>query len=507
MQLERVKNTKINLVFGLLNKTVIIVLPYFIRMVIIQVLGAEYLGLNSLFASILQVLNLTELGFSSAVVQSMYKPIAENDTDKICALLGFYRKIYKIIGIIITVVGIILIPFLPYLIKGECPDDLNIYVLYVLYLANTAISYLMFAYKNSLLNAFQRTSVISNISTVVQSITYVAQIVLLCVWHNYYLYLLMLPLASILNNICVSVYVNKHFPQYVCKGTIAKEDMTDIVSKVKGLMVYKLCATTRNSFDSIFISIFIGLTATAIYSNYFYVVSAMTTFVGIITNAILAGVGNSLELESVEKNYNDMEKFDFMYMLISGWIAIVMFCLYQPFVKLSFGEDMLFPTSIAFLFALYFYEMRMGDIRATYSDAAGLWWENRYRTIAESITNLILNFILVQFLGVYGIIFATLISLFIFGFSASAHVLFKCYFKNIPVSGYFKNHAIYAIITLGIGAITYFLCTKVFGNNWMVLIVRGIICCIVPTILYVIVYWKTKRFQDVLHWGWSVMKK
>lgn len=421
--------------------------------------------------------------------------------------LVFYRKVYKVIGIIITVVGIALLPFLPYFIKGDCPDELNIYILYILYLSNTSISYFMFAYKNSLLNAFQRTSIISNINTVVQSIAYVVQLVLLFVCQNYYLYLLMLPLATLLNNICVSKYVDKHFPQYICKGTLMKEDKENIVSKVKGLMVYKLCATTRNSFDSIFISSFIGLTATAMYSNYFYVVSSLAAFMGIVTNAILAGVGNSMELESLEKNYNDMKKFDFMYMLISGWMAIAMFCLYQPFIEISFGKDLLFPTSIAFLFTLYFYEMRMGEIRGTYSDAAGLWWENRYRTIAESIVNLILNFILVQLFGVYGVIVATLISLIIFGYAASAHVLFRCYFKNVSVVDYFKNHVTYLGVTLVIGAITYFLCTRVDGGAWELLIVRGIICCIVPTILYVLIYWKTNRFQEALHWGLKVIKK
>lgn len=501
------KNTKINIIFGLLNKLIIIVLPFIIRTVMIHVLGAEYLGLNSLFTSILQVLNLTELGFGSAVVQSMYKPVANNDTEKICALLCFYRKIYKIIGVIIAIAGCMVIPFLPLLVKKDCPEGMNIYILYLIYLLNTSLSYFMFAYKNSILNAFQKNSVISNINSMVQFVICIIQIIILLTCKNYYFYLLMLPVASILNNVFISIYVDKKYPQYVCRGKIKSEDKKNISSKVKGLMLYKICGTSRNSFDSIFISAFQGLTVTAMYSNYYYVICALTSIAGVLTNAMLAGVGNSMELESVEKNYADMKKFDFIYMLINGWMAICLFCLYQPFIKIAFGKDMMFPTNMAFLCTLYFYELKMGDIRAMYSDAAGLWWENRYRTVVEAVVNIILNYTLVQYFGVYGIVIATLLSLLFVGYIGSAHVLYKCYFKDFTILDYFKNHFTYFSVTLFIGAITYFICSNASGDDWSILIIRAVICCIIPIILYVLIYCRTKRFQEALDFGKLVIKR
>ena len=147
MKLERTKNAIRNMLWGVLNRIVNIIFPFVLRTVFIYTLGSMYLGLNSLFTSILTVLNLAELGFSSAIVYNMYKTIAENDTESICAIMNYYKKVYRVIGSIVSIVGVSLMPFLRYLINGECPKDINLSILYLLFLGNTVVSYFMFAYK------------------------------------------------------------------------------------------------------------------------------------------------------------------------------------------------------------------------------------------------------------------------------------------------------------------------------------------------------------------------
>ena len=150
MQIERTKNAARNIVWGTIEKIMILLLPFATRTVMIKTLGAEYLGLSSLFTSILSVLSTSELGFGSAIVFSMYKPIAEDDKVTLCALLNAYRKIYLAIGTIILGVGIVVIPFLPKLISGDYPADINLYVLYLIYLFNTIFNknLLHFLYPN-----------------------------------------------------------------------------------------------------------------------------------------------------------------------------------------------------------------------------------------------------------------------------------------------------------------------------------------------------------------------
>ena len=150
MKIERTKNATRNIIFGGLLKIYQIVIPFVMRTVMIYFLGIQYLGLNSLFTSILQVLNLAELGVGSAMVYSMYKPIVEDDKERICSLMRLYRTYYRVIGLIIAVAGTILTPFVPHLIKGDVPADMNVYILYLLNLGATVLSYWLFAYKNSL---------------------------------------------------------------------------------------------------------------------------------------------------------------------------------------------------------------------------------------------------------------------------------------------------------------------------------------------------------------------
>ena len=165
--MERTKRTVWNTMWGFVQKLVMIFSPFIIRTIIIKILGAEYLGLNSLLTSVLQILNMAELGFSSAIVFSLYEPLAQKKTSKVCALMALYRKIYRYIGCGILVVGICLTPFLHVFIKNGVPADINLYAIYLMYLANTVLSYLLFAYKSALLDASQHYDIISKVNTLV----------------------------------------------------------------------------------------------------------------------------------------------------------------------------------------------------------------------------------------------------------------------------------------------------------------------------------------------------
>ena len=185
MKIERTKNAGRNVAFGFIQKTYQIVMPFFMRTIMIYFMGIEYAGLNNLFVSILQVLNLAELGVGAAMMCSMYAPIAEDDTAKICALMNLYKKAFTIIGWIILGFGLLIVPVLPKLISGEIPDTLNLYILYLLYLGNTVLSYWLYAYKNSLLYAHQRLDISSKVSLLTSTLQYVFQILVLIVFHNY----------------------------------------------------------------------------------------------------------------------------------------------------------------------------------------------------------------------------------------------------------------------------------------------------------------------------------
>lgn len=505
--MERSKNTVRNIGWGFIYQVLSLLLPFAIRTIILRMLGEAYLGLNSLFASILSVLNLAELGFSSAIVFSMYEPIAKDDHSTICALMAYYRKIYAIIGVVVLVLGLSLMPFLNYLIKGDHPSDINLYVLYGIYLFNAVISYFLFAYKSALLAAFHRNDLSSKISIAVTIAQHGVQILLLILFKNYYLYIALLPVATILTNLFNNWLANKYYPSYKPGGEVSTELKGKIKKQVEGLMVSKVCGTLRNSLDSIILSAFIGLSVVAAYGNYYYILNAVHGVLTIIGVSMKAGVGNSIITETKEKNYQDFEKFTFIYAWLAGWFACCMACLYQPFMMIWTGkETMLFSNSIMALFCIYFFGICMMDMRNVYMDAIGLWWEARFRSIAESIGNLILNIVLGYFLGVIGIILATLITLITINLIYGTKILFDNFFKEQKLWGYLGNQLKYFIITSAAAAACYFLCALLPGAGYLNLVLRILVCLVMPNVFFLILYSKDKNYKSAKQFALSRVK-
>ena len=495
--MSRTKNATRNITWGFINKIVSLILPFICRTVMIYTMGTEYTGLGGLFASVLQVLSLAELGVGSAIVYSMYKPIAEGDDEKVCALLNLYKKMYHMIGIVILVIGLILMPFLKYLIKGSYPEDISIYLLYAIYLFNTVISYFLFSYKCSLLNATQRNDISCKIGIFVTLGTYLSQIFVLVQFRNYYIYALVMPIMSITNNIVTAHIATKMYPQYFCKGKLQKSELASIKETTFALVLYKIGSVLSDSFDSIILSAFLGLTTLTMYQNYNYIQNSVGAFLLIITTSIIAGVGNSVVTETIEKNYSDFRKFTLLYMWITGWCTVCLVSLYQPFMKIWVGNDLLFSVEIMIIFCVYFYTRKVGDICYAYRQAAGLWKYDKMRPIIEAVINLIINIVWVKKFGVSGVLISTILCLVFINFGWGTFILFKYYFKRKMVY-YVMDQIYYLMITIVGGVITYILCSRLVTEGFLGLIIRMVICVFVPNGIYIMCFFWKKEYKDAI---------
>lgn len=497
MKLERTKNATKNIFFGTILKIYQIIVPFLMRTAMIYLLGIEYLGLNSLFTSILQVLNLAELGIGTAMVFSMYKPIANDDKVTICALMKLYKIYYRIIGTVILVVGIMICPFIPKLIKNGVPSDMNVYILYLLNLMATVFSYWLFAYKNCLLQAHQRLDVVSKITLIINTIMYMVQFLLLFIFKNYYFYIIALLLGQIAVNVTTAMVVSKMYPHYNAEGKLPKSIVKAINQRVRDLFTSKVGGVIVNSADSIVISTFLGLTVLAIYQNYYYILTAIIGIVGVFFSSCTAGIGNSIIVESKEKNYNDLKKFTFIICWLAGFSACSLLCLYQTFMKIWVGQDLLLEFPAVVCLVVYYFIYEINSILLLYKDAAGIWHNDRFRPLVTALTNLILNLILVNLIGIYGVLLSTVISTLIIGFPWLIHNLFTQIFKQNP-KRYLIKLLVYTITTILVTTITYMICNLIkFDSEIINLMLKAVICSIISNVLFYVIYHRFSEMSDI----------
>ena len=507
MEDSRTKNTSRNILAGLWNRFSTILLSFVNRTIIIYILGAEFSGLNSLFVSVLGVLNIAELGIDTAIVQSMYKPIAEGDKKRICELLTLYKKSYHIVGAVILGVGLSLVPLIPLLIREELPVSVNIYVLYIMYLLNSVISYFLFAYRESLLYAHQRDDISQMFRTNLLIGKNIVQAVVLLIFKQYYAYLAIEIVFTVLTNLWIGKVTQEKYSEYQCVQGYKVKMSDDIKDQLKGLVLGNVCDRARNSLDSIILSAYLGLTVVAIYNNYYYIYSALYGVMLVVCDAMSASIGNSIVTESIEKNYNNLQKFSFLMAWIAGWFSICMLCIYQPFMEIWMGKELMLSDFNMMLFCIYFYAINMNNIRNQYIIGTGIWWKLKYSNIAEAFGNVILNLVLGKLFGITGIIVATIITIFVFNFLWRTVVLFKIYFSGMSMGEFLRNH-FYWIICVAVSAvITWKVCNMVHVGAIMQVIINGIICVMVPNVILLILFWRTRQFQNAKLFVLNMIKR
>lgn len=495
MKIEKTKNARRGIVTGMGLKAVQMVLPFLMRTAMIHYMGIEYLGLNSLFTSVLHVLNLAELGVGTAMVFSMYKPIANDDGPTICALMNLYRRYYRIIGIAVGLLGLLILPMIPSLISGDVPAELNVYVLYLLNLGATVLSYWLFAYRNCLLQAHQRNDYISLITIATTFVQYGLQFFVLFVFRDYYLYVIVILATQVLNNVITALVTIRVYPQYRPQGVLPKEDIRGLNQKVRDIFTGKLGAVVLNSVDTIVISAFLGLEILAIYQNYYFILTSVLSAFEIVLSTMTAGLGNSFCTESREKNYADLEKFTFLLLCCCGVGSCCFLGLYQPFMEIWVGSELMLDMGAVVCFAVYFFIYVLNRLVNVYKDAAGLWHEDRFRPLITAGVNLGLNLLLVQFWGVYGVLLSTVASMVLVGIPWVLHNLFTLFFTRDRLKQYVTLVLRWILCTVCAGVLVCVLCAAVRFESWLKLILCGGISVLIPVALFYMLHRNHRLFR------------
>lgn len=472
-----------------------IIVNFICRTVFTKVLGAEYLGLNGLFSNILTMLSFVELGMGSALVYKMYKPLAEHDEHMLCVYLQFYKKIYRVIAIVVAALGICVIPFLKYIV--DIPKiEINIKLLYLLFLMDTVISYL-YVYKKSILIADQKNYVVAVYTQIFNVIMNIGQIIILLITHNFIHYLIFKIICDWLNNVLCSKRAEREYPYINNKvnESIPECDKEELKEDIKGLLLSKIASVAFDGTDNIFISAFVGVTSVGIVSNYTLILTTINSLLNQVFYSLTASIGNLGVNAEKHVVRNVLRRIYFVNALLYGYLFAGMVILLKMFVMdIWVGEEYYLPQFTIVLLVVELCLRGMHYPVYMTRTALGMFHQKKFIPPVCAILNIGLDFILGLNFGIAGIITATIISRFVTR-AIDIQVLYKEYFK-ISSFTYYNYHLKFLLFIVVCTVMAYF---SVSAFVIKPVVLRFIVEIIVVSIIYWGSAWlwfrKTSEFE------------
>ncbi len=502
---SKTRNTIYNLIVGFGYRILVPILSFVVRTFFIEYLGKEYLGLNGVFSGIFQMLSLTELGFGVAMGFRFYKPIAENNDKRVRVLLKFYKQVYRIIGFVIIGIGLLLIPLFPVLIKDY--DNLavlgvNTILIFGLHLATSALSYWFFAYRSVILSTDEKEYIINIINAISQLVLAIIQIVVLIVFKSYVIYLSMQLLKNILTNIAIAVITKRMYPSFFEKekDSLSKAEIKELFKDCGATFLYKTNNVIIKSTDNLVLSSFLGLAATGIYSNYFVIYTTISGILVTIYSSCRASLGMTFVSATDKEKYFFFKIVYFITIMLFGTACVGVSVVGNELMLNWLGKEFVVGQPLAILIGieLLFYGLKynLGQIR----NITGIFQQLWYRPLIGCIVNLIVSIILVQYIGMCGVILGTIISDICSNFLLEPKAIYKYSFNNYKsVSRYYVRISLDLIILIIVGIIDFYICKNVLvGYGVISLIAHALICGISVPIVFCIIYSQTEEFKYLL---------
>lgn len=493
----RVRKSLRNIVVTFTLQCLSILISFFARQYFITRLGAGYLGLNGIFDNVLSMLSLAELGFSTAFMFALFKPIADDDRGRIRILMSYFRKVYNIVGMVVFAAGLAVIPFLHLFIRTDISFS-NVILYYILYLAAVSLTYL-FSYKKTLLVAYQDKYITSIITYSVFCVLNAAQVFLLYLTGSYTLFLTAVIVSNLAEGLIVNAVSDKKFSfiKEKCTEPIPREDKAFIAKNVRALFIHRIGGVVINGTDNIVISAFVGLTQVGVYSNYLLIINAINLIVNQVFTGISASVGDLGTRDEKARYYQVYCVGLYINALLFVSITVVLWFVIGDFISVWIGAPYVLDRTVLALILANFFINGMRRITATYREAQGLYWYDRYKPIAESVINLGISIALAKSIGMAGVFIGTLVSLIITSFWVEPYVLYKYGFSR-SLRQYFKKYLRYCLIgVFCFGAVYFADCRLQFPLTFLTVVVKSIIELFAAIFVFIGCTIWTDEFREV----------
>ena len=495
MENSRTKNTIKNVKTGIILQFINKLMSFVVRTVFIKMLNSEYLGVNGLFTNILTVLSFAELGIGTAILFNLYKPVADNNKEKIKSLMLLYKKCYRIIGTVVFLVGLCVIPFMDIIITEAPNIKENLILIYLLFLFNTASSYFLI-YKSTIIYAHQKQSIINNIESLFYLSKSILEIVFLVLTKNYLVYLIIQILATLIKNILISIKANKMYPYLKDKNVtpLSKNENKNIFSNVKSLVVYKFGDVIMKGTDNILISSLVNVSTVGLCSNYTMIIQSIGSIMTAAINGVSASIGNLNAVVSNNRKEKIFSQLTFLNYIIYSFCTIAFIVLLNPFINMWLGNNYVMEMSVSIALSLSFFIEGLRAPAYTFRTTMGLFKKGKSSPYIAAITNIILSILLCKVLGVTGIYIATSIAQLVSYSWIDPYLIYKYEFKT-SIKGYVKRMIEYACAFI-IQVVIMLIITRYIQDTGIYsFILKIILVCIIPNFINLILFYRTEEFK------------
>ena len=404
---ERVHRSIMNIKVGMLFYILSLILAFFSRKVFLDCLGAEFIGLTGMLMNIMSFLSIAELGIGTSIAYFLYKPLQEDNHERINEVMSMLSFLYRCIGLFIVAGGVVVSIFFPWWFGNLSTGLPLVYFAFYTFLTTTAMWYL-FNYRQLLVAANQKQYLVSAYFQTINIVQSITQILLAYYFRNLWLWIV----VGLVFNI-IGVSTGNSLNDIIIEGRQKLKQYPEVLKKTRQVFIQKIKDFILYRSDEILVGTFVSVTQVAFYGNYMIIINKLIYLVNILGDGMSAGVGNLLA-EGNEKNIMKVFwEITATRFFIMGMVIFPLLLFVQPLIACWVGPEYQLSSLIAYLLIFnLFLRLQYATVHL-FIGSAGLFGDV-WTSWAELIINLTVTLTLAPFFGIVGILLGKIISVFFF---------------------------------------------------------------------------------------------
>lgn len=493
---SKTRNVVRNTSMGVLNNLTLTILNLISRKLFLVYIGIEYLSIGQVINNILSILAFSELGVTNSVLYMLYKSVAEDNKDKIVRILGSYKRLNRIIGCVIFILGLMCMPFLKNFINTSV-DSNTVYLIFLMNLLYSTSTYFC-SYRQVLVNADQKNYIISKVSLIINIISIIIQCIMIYLTHNYIVYLLVVIIMGLVQNVFLYKKVGEMYPflKKYRNFKLEKDESKILVDNVKSMFSVKICGIVINNTDNILVSM-ISTIVVGYCANYTMISTRVKGIISIFHNSIVYSLGIASIEKNAEEKYKLFKKIMLINSFLAGFTTTLLGVLWDDFIILWIGEGYVIPHIIMYSILFNFMWMIISAAVWMFRDTNGLFIYVKKALLVNAALNVILSLALGHFIGVSGVYFATILSDMLSSFWFDARLIYKKIFNKSN----FLEYNLKVIFDMGIVFLMILFLQKIFSLSGLsigIWIFKAVISAFAYIAIFSIIHSQNKIFKSIV---------